>query len=79
MRPEYQVALFNALLAAGEAYDIKLFGGRAPMPCVLRRILALGARIQAKFIPRLNVGLIGLWLLIKKLISSAKQQRGTLL
>ena len=29
VRPEYQVALFNALLAAGEAYDIKLFGGRA--------------------------------------------------
>ena len=29
VRPEYQLALFTALMAAGEAYDIRLFGGRA--------------------------------------------------
>ena len=29
VRPEYQLALFHALMAAGEAYDIRLFGGRA--------------------------------------------------
>ena len=29
VRPEYQLALFKELMAAGEAYDITLFGGRA--------------------------------------------------
>ena len=29
VKPEYQLALFNALMAAGEAHNITLFGGRA--------------------------------------------------
>ena len=29
VRPEYQLALFHALMAAGDEFDIRLFGGRA--------------------------------------------------